>query len=166
MYLYIHFKTWVAASEPLTSAAATEASSSLLRLFSEVVWGKRKETTFHFDAHRHQMDSFLLLLKAVVVRKRRNEESCCTHPKKGKKKKVMAVVRDQRRFFWEKGRRIMAFFVLQKRIFPRRSSHDISKCSVWVYTSSKRAVNHIILLILYSARDQRVIWYIFIMHKY
>ena len=52
--------------QPLTSAAIVAEASSPKRLFSVVV-GKRKETTFHFDAHR-QMDSFLL--KAVVRKKK------------------------------------------------------------------------------------------------
>ena len=149
MYMYIHFKTWVAASEPLISAAATEASS-LLRLFSVVVWGKRKETTFHFDAHRHQMDSFLLLLKAVVVRKRRNEESCCTHPKKGKKEEggwQSCVIKDGSLLRKRPGGVLWPFLLYREEDSPQRSSHDISKCSVRVYTYSKRAVNHIIQLI-------------------
>ena len=53
------------------SAAVAEASSPRRRLFSVVV-GKRKETTFHFDAHR-QMDSFLLLKAVVLVRKKKKK---------------------------------------------------------------------------------------------
>ena len=141
-------KTWVAASYISSSSRSVFAKEEAV--FSSC-W-KKKGNNISFRCP--PPSNGLLLPPSAkgcrVVRKRRNEESCCTHPKKGKKEEggwQSCVIKDGSLLRKRPGGVLWPFLLYREEDSPQRSSHDISKCSVRVYTYSKRAVTHIIQLI-------------------
>ena len=139
-------KTWVAASYISSSSRSVFAKEEAV--FSSC-W-KKKGNNISFRCP--PPNGLLPSSKGCRTRKKEEEEmkkAVALIQKKEKKKKVDGSrAWSKTVLFWEKGRAAYygLFCCIEKKIPPQRSSHDISKCSVRVYTYSKRAVNHNIRL--------------------